>query len=294
MKTIRTMRRAFVLIELLMIIAVIGILASILLPALARARETARRSSCMVNLSQIGMAMRMYAEEHERMLPWSGGENRADALLYLYSNYLPEFTTFMCPSDPNAGDFEEAADAQGNLLPISAKIEDMRSLRCSYDYFGAYTRGPLTLPHPASPIPKVPVMWDIAFTEDVTSFNHIPGGANVLWLDGSVAFVLTGELAGSNLPYRPEGISFLDPGQSLREIQEAQMEREGRRGRPRIPEPMSSEELAKQKAEQEAARKAAIEQLQSRGAMLQRAPEKKPGLAKRSWRWLKRYVFYTN
>lgn len=294
MKTIHTMRRAFILIELLMIIAVIGILASILLPALARTRETTRRASCLANLSQIGMAMRMYAEEHERMLPWSGGQNRAEALLYLHGNYLPDSRTFMCPSDPNTHEFDDAKDLQGNLLPISTKIEDVRSLRCSYDYFGAYTGAPLILPHPASPIPKVPVMWDLAFTEDVADFNHVPGGCNVLWLDGSVSFMLTAELAGSNLPYRPEGISFLDPGQSLRQIKEDQMEREGRLGRPRIPEPMSSEELAKRKAEQEAARKAALERLQRRDTMKTRAPAKKSGLAARSWRWLKRYLFYTN
>jgi len=53
-------------------------------------------------------------------------------------------------------------------------------------------------------------MWDI--TADMESFNHLPGGGNVLWLDGSVTFLRTREWAGVNLPYRPDGLEFDHPG----------------------------------------------------------------------------------
>lgn len=62
-------RKGFTLIELLVVIAIISILAAILFPVFARARENARRASCMSNLKQIGLGMMMYAQDYDETFP---------------------------------------------------------------------------------------------------------------------------------------------------------------------------------------------------------------------------------
>lgn len=64
----KSCKRAFTLIELLVVIAIIAILAAILFPVFARARENARRASCMSNLKQIGLGMMMYAQDYDGRL----------------------------------------------------------------------------------------------------------------------------------------------------------------------------------------------------------------------------------
>jgi len=115
-KTVHHNRRrgGFTLIELLVVIAVIGVLAGMLLPALLKAKAKAQQAGCMSNLKQIGLAIRMYADENEDTLPGpvfagaraSYDRNSSQELIWFIAPYLsaplPSAQTvvadvFVCP-----------------------------------------------------------------------------------------------------------------------------------------------------------------------------------------------------
>src|SRR5262245_57471883 len=79
-------RSGFTLIELLVVIAIIALLAAILFPVFAQAREKARQTSCLSNLKQLSHAMLMYAQDYDGLfVPVIARPNRQEKNLYLLS-----------------------------------------------------------------------------------------------------------------------------------------------------------------------------------------------------------------
>jgi prepilin-type N-terminal cleavage/methylation domain-containing protein/prepilin-type processing-associated H-X9-DG protein len=98
------MRLGFTLIELLVVIAIIAILAAILFPVFARARENARRSSCQSNLKQIALGIKQYLQDYDEKFPlvaWNLSSSPYGGWAYIIQPYVKSDQIYQCPSQAN-------------------------------------------------------------------------------------------------------------------------------------------------------------------------------------------------
>jgi prepilin-type N-terminal cleavage/methylation domain-containing protein/prepilin-type processing-associated H-X9-DG protein len=132
----------FTLIELLVVIAIIAILAAILFPVFAQARESARLTQCSSNLRQIGQAILMYSDDHDETLPprraflrGDFAENLCLTWKHLILSYHKNADIFRCPTNPAARSPDQAADSSSCPANLQVQPRFMRSYFYHHAFF---------------------------------------------------------------------------------------------------------------------------------------------------------------
>ena len=136
----RSKANAFTLIELLVVIAIIAILAAILFPVFARARENARRSSCQSNLKQIGLGIIQYNQDYDESYPILRGGNTGDdnnGVFALIQPYVRSTQVLQCPSESNG---PNTSGTGGAVNPNAAGYSDY-AYNLSLGYGQSYPGG---------------------------------------------------------------------------------------------------------------------------------------------------------
>ncbi|MEW6534746.1 MAG: type II secretion system protein [Candidatus Auribacterota bacterium] len=164
-------KKGFTLIELLVVIAIIAILAGMLLPALNRARESARRIKCLNNVRQISVASHLYAADHREVFP--SGNTVENWAVELFPEYTEDQNMFLCPS----------MNTQS-----SATVTDTS---CDYAFVANLMESD---PADSFMLCDEPVSVDATngrVTYSETTSNHRSDGGNFGFVDGHVSWIAT-------------------------------------------------------------------------------------------------------
>jgi prepilin-type N-terminal cleavage/methylation domain-containing protein len=211
-KIVKSSPKAFTLIELLVVIAIIAILAALLLPALAKAKKTARRAQCITNIKQIGLAFKVWEGDHGDKYPmalstgaWGSMETicnlRSSAaagygvanVFCVMSNELSTPKVLLCPSDLSKTALGPQSLPTGPLATVATNWSGFTNVNLSYFVEGdAYDR-----------YPKMILIGDRSVgdtinsaTGDTTDWGNLPAdnmnNVGQAWAYPSTAIKITG------------------------------------------------------------------------------------------------------
>ena len=136
----RAPRSAFTLVELLVVIAIISILAAILFPVFARARENARRTSCLSNQKQLGLGFMQYFQDYDDQFPLLGKGGAAEtSWFFTMQPYVKSTQLLRCPSDASTNWVADADYANPSIVYLPDGTT--RARRSSYTLNGYLPAG---------------------------------------------------------------------------------------------------------------------------------------------------------
>ena len=211
-------RAGFTLIELLVVIAIIAILAAILFPVFAKAREKARQASCQSNEKQIGIGILQYIQDNDEFLPPAGSNGTAAGGPYSDSDsggkfgswaqriipYVKSVQVYKCPSNPSSANLQNGGtDYNGNpAFPISYAV--------SLHYFGYQGDNPNPTASINSPASKIMLGEQTAGNVSMVAADWV-GGGNTIWRDRGFA----GHTGRTNYLFGDGHVKSLKPSQTI-------------------------------------------------------------------------------